>query len=666
MLKPKMVGRDWLISQIGGMVEHITHIKPSVFNEEYRYLSSSVTSLEGHMRYDVNPYMREIVDCCDVNSLVREISLMKGVQITFTTGVLEAAALYFMAHIKTLPIMYVTADKDLASARIENNFLPMLLESGFSHIIRTSDEGNSRKTGKTANHLQFAGGGYLVPFGAQNANKMRTYSICILLKDELDAWPNFVGKNGDPDALTSNRCSAYWERRKIITGSTPLIKGSSKIYKAYIRGDQRKYMVLCKHCSYPQFLCWETKNRKTGVIGGFQWEMANDMLLLESVSYNCKNCGNAHYEADKENLFSEQHGAHWKPTSKPIEPNIRSYHLPAFYSPIGMQPWYKCVSEYLKGFDPIEKRVIDTGLYQVFCNEQKGEPFEIFGAKITFSAVSAHRRQIYKFGEIPNAYAEEYSGSVIQFLTCQVDVHKTNLAIAITGWSKKNICYLIDYFRVYTEKDEDDCSEISSPVWGKIRELIEEKKYIADDKKEYRIAYTLIDAGYANDTVTSFCAEYASSVYPILGRDRPSKNQRISEFAEFKTKLGTIGYRITVDHYKDRLAQVLRRDWMEVKGDQQAYHFNAPLDATDKQLKELTVETRRERRDDKGYVDYYWFRPAKVPNELWDLLVYGHAAVEILAYNICIQHFELDKIDWDQFWSYIEDKKLFFQDGSNG
>ena len=89
----------------------------------------------------------------------------------------------------------------LAKARIENNFIPMLAQSDMAHIVRSSDEGNSRKTGKTDNHIQFEGGGYLVPFGAINANKMRSFSIAVMLKDEIDAWPDRVGKDGDPDKL---------------------------------------------------------------------------------------------------------------------------------------------------------------------------------------------------------------------------------------------------------------------------------------------------------------------------------------------------------------------------------------------------------------------------------------------------------------------------------
>jgi len=655
------IGADWIISSVEGLTHNIEKMKPSEFNEKHRYLPESVSSIPGYLSYDINPFMREIVDCFDVDSPVREVNLKKGVQITYTTA-LESVALYFMAHVKTLPIMYITSDKELAKARIENNFIPMLNLSDFGHIIRSSDEGNKRKTGKTALQLQFKGGGYLVPAGARNADKLRSYSICIMLKDETDSWLQTVGKDGDPERLTDDRCSGYWLRRKIFRGSTPLIKGISNIEAAYLRGDQRKYMILCKYCGFPQELRWEKINEETGIIGGFQWDYEEESLILESVRYCCQECGSPHYEYDKEKLFSEDHGAHWLPTAKSVEPGIRSYHLPALYSPIGMRPWSKCVSDYLQGFDPVEKRVIDIAKFQVFYNNVLAEPFEILGEKIRFEYVSAHRRAVYRLGEIPNKYAVEWSGSPILLLTCLVDVHKKNLAISIMGWTRDAKCYVIDYWRDEVKSDEEDCSELESPVWGRLRELIEEKEYIADDGKIYEINLTLIDAGYANDTVIQFCSDFESGVYPILGRDRPAKTQKIMEFAEFTTKSGIKGYRITVDHYKDRIAPVLRREWLEESGQQKKYHFNAPVDITDKQLKELTVERRRKKTDPRGKVFYVWERPGNARNELFDLLVYGHAAVEILAHAMFIEYYEQESIEWSDFWDLLEKEKPFFKD----
>ena len=643
------LGADWLRQEVDGLTEEMRHTTPAEYNESTRYLPASVTSKPGYIRYAVNPFMREIVDCFDIDSPIREVNVMKGVQITYST-VLESGVLYFADYIGTLPIMYMTADKELAAARIENNFLPMFNQSGLGHIIQSSDIGNSRKTGKTKDHIQFSKGGYLVPFGARNADKMRSFSIAVLLKDELDAWPVTVGKDGDPDTLSDARTDGYTDQAKIFRGSTPLIKSTSKIHKQWLRGDQRIYRVLCKACGFPQKLLWQDKREGKG---GFRWETDDGVLVLSSVRWCCVNCGAEHFEHDKERLFSEEHGAHWHPTAKPADPFIRSYHLPALYSPVGMRPWWKCVADWLEAWDTDSNRVRDVPKLQVFYNNVLALPFEVMGSQIRFTAVSAHRRAVYRCGQIPNAYAQKYSGSRILFLTCLVDVHKSNLAVSVFGWTRDARCYVIDYWR-FEAGDGDDCTEITSPVWGRLQKLIEETTYTADDGAKYRIAITFVDASFANDTVTTFCGAYASGVYPILGRERPAKNQAIKEFAEFKTQQGTVGYRVLVDHYKDRLAPVLRREWSEEAGEQPRYHFNAPVDLSDKQLKELTKETRREKTDDKGNISYYWHRPGNAPNELWDLLVYGHAAVEVLATAICIQQFGLPSVDWPQFWNYIE------------
>ena len=658
------MGASWLADEVEAWTDHIEHETPVEFSERVRYLPDSVSNRPGYMSFDVNPFMKEIVDAADPRSPVREVNLLKGVQITYTTA-LESVLLYYMAKIKTRPTMLVSADKELAKGRVENYIIPMLNQSDLGHIIESSDEGNSRKTGKTATHLQWAGGGFMIPAGANNADKMRMYSIMLMLKDETDAWPDVVGKDGDPDELTDARCSAYWESRKIFRGSTPLIEGSSKIYKQYLRGDQREYRVKCKHCGHPQALRWSSEDKGTGIVGGFHWETDGGILVPESVRYLCVQCGGEHYEHDKTRLYSPDYGAEWVPTARPQEPGIRSYHLPGFYSPAGFKPWSACVVDYLKAWDPVAKKVIDIGKYQVFYNNVLAKPFKVLGSRIQFVQVSAHRRAAYKAGQVPNLYAKEFSGSHILFLTCQVDVHKHNLAVSVMGWCVDMKPYVVDYWRFEVEDDQDDCTETSSPVWARLREVIEEATYTADDGKVYRVAITLIDAGYANDTVTQFCSDYASGVYPILGRDRPAKNQRISEFAEFTTQAGTIGYRILVDHYKDRIAPVLRREWSEEAGQQKRYHFNAPIDMSDKQLKELTAEVRREKRDDKGGVTYEWYRPGNKPNELFDLLGYGHAAVEILAWNICIQHFELETIDWPQFWEYIENEALYYTQGAD-
>ena len=651
MLNLTTIGADWLAEHVDGLTDTIDHMTPVEYNESVRYLPASVTPMPGPIDYSVTPFMREILNCFDPRSPIREINVKKGAQITFTVSILEAVLLYYIGYLKTLPMMYITADKELADMRVQNNILPMLQESDMGHLIQSSDEGNSRKTGKNKLQLQFAGGGYLVPLGANNPKKMRSISVSLSVKDEVDGWPTLVGKDGCPDALTDDRTSAYEYTYKTVRGSTPAEHETSKIEPRFKEGDQRIWMVACKHCGHEQSLRWEVINKETGIVGGLSWEATEEGNLVPgSVTYNCCECGGEHREHDKEKMFAN---GYWKPTAVPKNPYIRSYHIPAMMSPVGMKTWEKCVEQYLDAWDVVRDEPKDIGKLQVFYNNILGETFVTYGAKIKLEVVSMHRRSAYKFGEIPNKYAEKFSGSHILFLVSTVDVHKNNLAVCVWGITRDGRCFLVDYWRFEITGEGDECGEITSSVWGRLQTLIEEKVYTADDGRTYRIALTLVDAGYSNATVTDFCVQF-DYVYPIVGRDKASKNQRIEEFGEFTTKAGGVGYKINVDHYKDRIAPVLRREWREEMGDQRMYHFNAPMDATNDQLRELTRETRVKKTDDRGRVSYEWHRPDGAKNELWDCLVYANAGVEMIAWDYFTKQLGQDAVVWSEFWEYAE------------
>jgi phage terminase large subunit GpA-like protein len=483
----------------------------------------------------------------------------------------------------------------------------------------------------------------------------------VLLKDEIDAWPLEVGpqgSDGDPDALTDRRASSFPFDMKIFRGSSPLIKGTSKIEKAYLLGDQRKYHVNCLDCGFPQYIGWRGHNRETGKDWGFAWELENGALLPSSVRYKCRNCGWDHFEHDKEKLFSADHGAEWVPTTTAKKPNVRSYHIPAMLSGLGMFTWAQCVQSFLLGFDTEKNKIIDHGKYKDWKNNTLGQTHEEKGAKIFFQQVSAHRRSVYRLGEIPNFYAEKYSGSKILMLTCQVDVHKQNLAVSVTGWCKDARSYLIDYWR-FEDDSEEGCGRPESPAWSRLAKLIDEGVYTSSDGTQYKIQLTFVDAGYNNELVCGFCSQWESRVYPIIGRDRSAKNARIKEFQPWTTQIGTEGVMINVDHYKERMAPVMRREWVEESGVQDRYHFNAPVDVSDDALTELTREVRIRNVDEKGHVSYYWKRPDGAQNELWDLTIYGHCALEFYAFNIMTE-LEFEKIDWPGFWDWLEQGQITF------
>jgi len=571
---------------------------------------------------------------------------MKGAQLGATVGVLENVIGYLIAHVKNAPVMLLTAEAELANQRVEGHIIPMLQASGLESCIQSTDEGNKRKTGKTRQRISWYGGGSMIPAGAKNANKLRSHPIQFLLRDEIDAFEDDVGANGDPLKTSEARTNSYEATRKVGDVSTPLIKGTSKIARRFELGDQRRYYVRCLKCQHSQVIRWRRQNNDTGEVTGITWDTEDGRLVHGSVRYVCELCGHAHREEDKRKLISFEN-AEWKPTAKPSQPNFRSYHINALYSLF--YSWEACVISWLQAWNEESNTVRDPYALQVFYNNILGEPYEIRGQKLKFENVSSHRRSDYSCGEIPNEFAKEFCLGPVLLVTCAVDVHKDNLAVATVGWCRDRRSFLIDYERL-----EGDTSQLDDPTtWVALQDYIENKWFIADDGAQYKIQLTLVDSGYAKDTVYQFCSQYQIGVYPIKGLGHNNKSAHIKHFMHLNTPLGNTAFGVTVDLYKDRWHNTLRQNWNGLDV-QPPGHFNAPMNLTDKQLKELTVEVKREKIDTVTgrRIGHVWHRPDGVRNELWDLLVYNHAALDIIAWDYCKGALEAEMVSWAEFYQH--------------
>lgn len=613
-----------------------------------------LSSRPGFYRFAWAPYMKEPLDCLAEHSPVREMAMMKGGQIGATVSILENYLGYLMAHVRTAPAMLVTADDDVAKKRLELCIVPMLIHSGLQGLVRSSDETSRKKTGRTATKIEWRGGGFLILSGAKSPNNMISFSAKAMLRDEIDTWPQNVGKSGDPIVLTGRRTAAYESQRKVVDLSTPLLEDQSHIQRRFRRGDQRYYFVKCLKCEHEQRLRWRRVNEETGEVTGIVWQ-GEATLVPGSVRYLCEKCAHPHREEDKERLLCEQN-ARWVPTSEPISPQVRSYHLSSLYS--RFQTWEALVLLWLEAWDVTNNRPRDVDALQAFYNTVLGVPFELRGEKVRFSAVSSHRRSAYHYGQVPNKWATQYCGGPVLLLTCTVDVHAADLAVAVFGWCRDRRALLVDYWRF-----EGDTEQLDDPgTWKRLEKLIEQQEYTADDGKRYNIALTLIDSGYRPDHVYRFAEQYEAGVFPVKGRGTPPQNANAREFSEFTTPSGLRAYGVTVDFYKDRWSAALRRHW-DGMGLQPQGHFNAPLNATDKQLRELTVEVKRERieKTTGKRIGWEWHRPSGAANELWDLLVYGNAALDLIAWNYSLG-LKLETTNWAAFWDDCLGQKLFFNE----
>ena len=649
-LAPTAEQREWLASQFDSLTTRIDLKTPSEWAEQRRYLPESVTPLPGFYRFEVAPYLREIVDCLGVDSPVREVAVMKGIQICFTTGVMENLLGYFIDEIKTAPVMWVTATGELVQQRLALNITPMLIHSELEHLIKSGDINNPRKTGKTDRLTEWVGGGCLIPLGAQNPDAFRQQPAQVLLGDEIDAWPVTTKNQGNPVGIVRARTNAYEVTRKILWGSSPTLVGMSQIVELFKQGDQRRYFVCCLGCGKSQTLRWSRTNNETGEQTGIVWDLDDrGRLVPGSVRYLCQECGHPHTNDDKTKLLSPEYGAEWRPTAMPAHPDFRSYHIPALLSPVGMQSWESCVIQYLKGWDQKRNAAKDLGAYQVFYNSILGETFEPRGSGVKLGEVSPHRRSAYRYGQIPNKWARDHCGGPVLLLTCTVDVQKRDLAVAVFGWCKYRRAILVDYWRFEGETERIDDPD----TWGRLREFLTSHVYEADDGRRYRPVLTLIDSGYLAPQVYDFCHQFDSQIYPSKGVDVPPKAAGFKEFSDFRTPHGQVAFNVYTDHYKTRLVTRLRREW-DGQGTQPNGHFNVPIDATDEQLKELTRERKRPRVEAKTgkRIGWEWYRTSGAANELWDLLVYAECALDIVAWDFCRTQLGLDETDWEQFWHH--------------
>lgn len=82
--------------------------------------------------------------------------------------------------------------------------------------------------------------------GANSPAGFRRITARIILFDEIDGYPvGGAGSEGDQITLGKKRSESFWDR-KVVMGSTPTLKGFSRIESSFQESDQRYYYVNCR------------------------------------------------------------------------------------------------------------------------------------------------------------------------------------------------------------------------------------------------------------------------------------------------------------------------------------------------------------------------------------------------------------------------------------
>lgn len=598
-----------------------TRVSVAEWAERHRILPQGISPMPGPWRWSVVPYLREIADCFSERSPVRKVAVMKGAQLGFTTGVLENAIGYVIASAPG-PSLYIGADKGSSEANVELRVDRMIESAGLgSRIFSQSEKKNTRKTGDTKAKKEFPGG-FLLAAGSRVGSKLRSFSVRYLMCDEVDAYPLETGSEGDPIALAEKRTVAFEAIRKIMYGSTPLVAQTSKIAALYLRGDQRKYYVPCKHCGHMQPLIWRDED------GNYRLKYEIDemgRLIWDSVHYECEKCGGAWRNADKAWFLPR---GEWRATAEPMEPNYRSYHISALYSPVGMRSWGDVCQEWIDAHG-------DTARLRAFVNLTLGEPFEEHGLSPRYERVMI-RSKTYTAGTLPDLARP-------LILTLGADVQADRIECEIVAWGKDRESWSVSY-HVLPGDTEDP---VGAP-WRALHALL-----AADHGAPLLMA--LVDAGYNTSSVYQFCERFESGVMPTKGVDGGSRGA-VRNIA-FRAVDGHPLQRVDLNtgFFKELFYGDFQKSTPDGKEPTEPFpgycHF--PIDYDERHFRQLTAEERVLERTRDGRARPIWRVIRGRRNEQLDCRVYATAALYVLYARLAALRPD-SELGWPEFWRLVE------------
>ncbi len=649
---------DNLVERLSDIVDSaiflLSDVKPSEWNERNRIMTSEVSAFPGPYSYDKTPYCREIVDCFHRSHPAKEIAVMKGGQVGFTVGVIEAAIGYIISE-DPGNVLYLTGHADLAEEAV-TRLDQMIDGSKLRHLIRSNiTRARNQRTGDTNKGKEFPGGS-LISGSAGNHKLLRQRSIQYAFVDDYEAAKKSSKESGNTGSLIRQRLAAFFGKMKIAWISTPENKETSNIEPAYLKGDQRRYHIPCPCCGEFIFLEWEIKvEGKENEMAGITWKLDDkNKLILDSVGYICQKCGGFFDDKNKAELLSL---GHWKATAESSSPDYFSYHLSCLYAPPGMYDWKYYVRQYLEACPP-EGDVKEDEL-KAFKNLCLGLTHETKGEAPKANDLQKHQRN-YQIGIIPDQLSQQDGNGRIVMVTCACDMNgnedDARLDWEIVAWAESGASYSVKHGSIGTFIPREGSkakvtdreklsyqSNKSNNVWKELTKVIT-AFYETDNKKRMQVFLTAIDCGYHTKHAYNFIDTTNCNVIGLKGKDE-DKYVRfgvdVPHFKKSRERPDSL-YIVEVGLVKDDIAAAMSLKWDPDKDETQPHGFmNYPL-AVGKlydfknYFEHYESEERKVEQEPGKEISFRWAKKsANVQNHFWDVRVYNRVLRDIVAYMIC-------------------------------
>lgn len=549
-----------------------------------RVLSRESSAEPGPWRTERIPYLREILDAVS-DPTIEEVAVVKGAQVGYTQGLILNAIGYWI-HQDPGPILAVLPSDGEAEKFSKEKLAPMIRD--VPAVGSRVSEAKGRDANNTILSKTFVNG-FLGITGATSPKGLRSRSSRYVLFDEVDAYPASAGAEGDPITLAKKRALSFFNR-KYVLGSTPTVKGASRIEAAWLASDQRRYWMPCPTCGVAQVLVWGGRD----VAHGLKWE-ADDPT---TAYYRCLT-GCRIDESAKPWMLAR---GEWRPGNPGAR--VRGYHIPGLISPFEGASWSVLVTEWLEAQQQPER-------LRAFVNTVLGETWEDQGEAVSPDAL-LERLEAFPV----DAEGELLVPGRVLALTRSVDVQGDRLETAVWGWGLGEECWLVDH-------DVLPGDPGTPRPWADLDAQIG-RAFRTDDGRALVPLVTLVDSGgHHTDSVYRYCgARLRQRVFackgqggegtPLVGRPTRSNNARVA--------LYPIGSFVGREALAARLAKVRAPGPSYI-------HLPSWLDA--EQLRQLTAEALVTKMIG-GRPTRVWIKRYE-RNELTDLWIYGLAALRCLG-----------------------------------
>ena len=544
----------------------------SEWADTYRYLSAGISAEPGRWRTDRAEYQRGILDAFN-DPAIHTVVVMSSSQVGKSEMLLNWIGYYI--HQDPSPIMLLQPRVDDAKDFSKNRVAPMLRDTP---VLRDKvKDPKSRASGNTLLLKEFDGG-YLYFAGANSPAGLAARPIRIVLADEVDRYPDSAGAEGDPVNLAFKRTTTFWNRKHAMV-STPTIKGASRIERAFLEGDQRRFHVPCPHCGHMHVLIWDN--------------VVFDKSAPHEARLACPACGGLFDNVQRLRAIRK---GEWRATAEG-RPGVASFHLSELYSP------WKSIGEVAADFIEAEKH---PETLKTWINTSLGETWEERGDAADADDLLT-RRENYTPAALPDD---------ILVLTAGVDVQDDRLEAEIVGWGLSDEAWGIEYVTLNGDPARED-------VWQRLDTLLL-RTWRTESGRALKVRAACIDTGgHHTQRVYQFCAERSGrNVWAIAGRGGASRPIWPPRASKSRVHKGYSVRIIGVDTAKDKVHACLR-----VKTPGPAYwHF--PVSYDERYFRMLTAEKRITTIDKAGRPVRKWVLPSGQRNEALDCRVYALAAWE--------------------------------------